>query len=544
MEDGGERQPESQQVPNTSSTSHPAETILKIMAAELSNATKKCIEGEIFCFEAMFPAYSGEAEQDPLKIFKATSDPDTMYMHEAMREKDAGEFQKAMKKEWEDQLKNENFSIIHWTSLPEGATIFQTVWQMKQKRDIRTREVKKYKARLNFDGSKMKYGRDYNQTYAPVASWNSIRTLLIVSAMLGWKTKQIDYVLAFPQAPVERELYMKLPAGFKVVDGNSNEYILKLHQNIYGGKAASRVWYQYLTKVLVDKLEFKKSNYDECVFYKGNVMKPDGSIHLTQPHLIDQILKDLNMQEDTATRPIPAASSKLLSKHSDSPEFDGSFHYRSVIGKLNYLEKGSRPDIAYIVHQCARFSTCPKKEHGKAVRWLARYLKGIKDKGLILRPDRTKGLEVYVNADFAGNWDPKEYEDCNTARSRHGYFINFAGCPILWKSQLQTEIALSSTESEYTGISYSLREAIPIMNLFKEMMIKYEIPIESPIAEVHYRVFEDNTGTLEIARVHKFQPRTKHLDCRLHHFRSYIGNGITIHKIDAKEQPADVLRNL
>jgi len=171
---------------------------------------------------------------------------------------------------------------------------------------------------------------------------------------------------------------------------------------------------------------------------------------------------------------------------------------------------------------------------------LARYLKGTRDKGTILRPDKTKGLEVYVDADFAGNWDPREFEDPDTARSRHGYFITFAGCPIVWKSQLQTEIALSSTESEYTGLSYALREAIPIMRLFQEM-IDNGIPIESSEAKVHCKVFEDNTGALEIAKVHKFRPRTKHLNNRLHHFRSYVDNGITIHKIDTKEQPADML---
>ena len=60
-------------------------------------------------------------------------------------------------------------------------------------------------------------------------------------------------------------------------------------------------------------------------------------------------------------------------------------------------------------------------------------------------------------------------EDRDTACSRHGYIIKYMGCPIIWKSQLQTEIALSSTESEYTGLSYALREAIPIMSLLQEM---------------------------------------------------------------------------
>jgi hypothetical protein len=79
--------------------------------------------------------------------------------------------------------------------------------------------------------------------------------------------------------------------------------------------------------------------------------KPNGSIHLTQPHLIDQILEDLRLDaDDVKTKSTPAASSKLLSRHTKSVDFDGSFNYHSVIGKLNYLEKGSQSDIAYITH--------------------------------------------------------------------------------------------------------------------------------------------------------------------------------------------------
>jgi hypothetical protein len=74
-------------------------------------------------------------------------------------------------------------------------------------------------------------------------------------------------------------------------------------------------------------------------------------------------------------------------------------------------------------------------------------------------------------------WDPKEAAlDRDTARSQHGYIIKYAGSPLLWKSQLQTEIAMSTTESEYTGLSYALRDAIPVMELLKEMK-SYGYPI-------------------------------------------------------------------
>lgn len=69
----------------------------------------------------------------------------------------------------------------------------------------------------------------------------------------------------------------------------------------------------------------------------------------------------------------------------------------------------------------------------------------------------------------SGNWNTDDTENPDNARSRHGYVICYAGLPIIWKSQLQSEVALSTTEAEYTGLSYSLRDAISIINLLKEM---------------------------------------------------------------------------
>ena len=87
-----------------------------------------------------------------------------------------------------------------------------------------------------------------------------------------------------------------------------------------------------------------------------------------------------------------------------------------------------------------------------------------------MRPMPDKGLEVFVEARFCGDWDAKEAaSDRVTARLRHGYIIRYAGCPLFLKSQLQTEIALSLTESEYSGLSYARRDAIPIMELLKEL---------------------------------------------------------------------------
>ena len=203
---------------------------------------------------------------------------------------------------------------------------------------------------------------------------------------------------------------------------------------------------------------------------------------------------------------MPAACSRILSCGTNSVPFDMSFHYCSVIGMLNYLDAGSCSDIAYATHQCARFAADPKMEHGKAVHWIGQYLNGTKDKGMLFMPDSSLGLEVYVDADFAGNWNRNEVpHDRDMARSCHRYVIKFMGCLIMWKSQLQMEIALSSTESEYTGLSYALCETIPMMELLKEMRLT-GLPVTPANADMHCQVFEDNSGAIKMAQVHKYCP--------------------------------------
>ena len=68
----------------------------------------------------------------------------------------------------------------------------------------------------------------------------------------NWTTKQIDYVQAFPQAPAEKDLYLKVQAGFEVEVGKKGDYALTFHKNVYGQKQAGRVWYNYQTQKLLE----------------------------------------------------------------------------------------------------------------------------------------------------------------------------------------------------------------------------------------------------------------------------------------------------
>ena len=136
---------------------------------------------------------------------------------------------------------------------------------------IKTQDVYKWKAQLNIDNSRMVHKRDYDQTYDPVASWDIIRLLLILVLVHSWHTIQLDYVLAFNQAPVDRNMYMNIPKGFEVEGAKKGEYVFKIKKDTYGQKQAGRVWNKHLCAKL-EKVGFKQSITDECVFYKEDMI--------------------------------------------------------------------------------------------------------------------------------------------------------------------------------------------------------------------------------------------------------------------------------
>ena len=91
--------------------------------------------------------------------------------------------------------------------------------------------------------------------------------------------------------------------------------------------------------------------------------------------------------------------------------------------------------------------------------------------------DKTKELEVYVDADFAGGWSSADSESADNVLSCTGFVICYANCLILWCSKLQTEIALSTAEAEYITLSHALRKAIPIQSLTKEISCVFPLHI-------------------------------------------------------------------
>ena len=147
------------------------------------------------------------------------------------------------------------------------------------------------------------------------------------------------------------------------------------------------------------------------------------------PFLLIELLRtlDLNWLSTTSTTKgardnIPATYS-LFTKGVDGPARKAKWKYRGLIGVLDYLQGTTRPDISMATHQCASFSTSPKLCHERAVKKIVRYLLDTKDRGIIFRSDFSRGLECFVDADFAGDWKDGDHSSLESVLSRTGFVI-------------------------------------------------------------------------------------------------------------------------
>jgi hypothetical protein len=215
---------------------------------------------------------------------------------------------------------------------------------------------------------------------------------------------------------------------------------------------------------------------------------------------------------------------------------------------LSYLANSVRPEIQMAMHQTARFSVNQMRSHELAIMQIGRYLCDNAESGIIYKVDKSKGLEVYADADFAGGWDNADSQNADNVFSRTGFVICYANCPIVWCSKLQTGIVLSTAEAEYIAISHALHETIPIQNLIKEISCIFHI--STPMTDFCITLYKDNLSAIAMAEFLKFTPRTKHIAIKYHHFWSRVhtsaskSGDIKIKYISTKKQIADIFTKL
>jgi hypothetical protein len=119
--------------------------------------------------------------------------------------------------------------------------------------------VENFKARFVARGFTHKEGIDYEETFSPVARYTSIRTIISLALVLGWKLHQMDVKTTFLNGKIEQEVFVEQPYGF--VLHNKGTHVCKLRKALYGLKQAPRVWYDKIDGFL-KSLGFQKSDVD------------------------------------------------------------------------------------------------------------------------------------------------------------------------------------------------------------------------------------------------------------------------------------------
>jgi hypothetical protein len=185
-------------------------------------------------------------------------------------EKEPTCFEEAIQmKEWVDAMTEEYQSIIKndvWEIVPrpKSKDVVSSKWLFKIKHAVDGR-IEKYKERFVACGFSQKESIDHEETFAPVARYTSIRTIIVLAAKMKWKLHQMDVKTTFLNGVIEEEVYIEQPQAFEVEDRKS--HVCRLKKALYRLKQAPRAWYGWIDSFLMS-LGFTKSKVDSNLYFK------------------------------------------------------------------------------------------------------------------------------------------------------------------------------------------------------------------------------------------------------------------------------------
>ena len=482
------------------------------------------------------------SDDEPMAYIIEEDEPKTFYR--ATHGTDSDQWQSAIDKELHALKKNETWQVV---DRPADRKIIGSKWVFKIKRDSMG-NIEKYKARLVAKGFTQVEGLDYDELFAPVIRFDSLRLLLAIAATKGWRPQQMDVTAAFLYPELHEELYMQLPEGYR-----EEGKVARLTKCIYGLKQSPREWYTRLSHTLKD-LGFRSSQFDPCVFIhtketfyvavyvddlslfgpSGNLMetikstlsntyemKDLGTLHwllgleiifsltgidVKQTAYIDKVLNRFQMA-DSHPCAIPIDPNTRIVD--GQPLGPSDIHlYQSIVGSLMYAVSATRPDLCFPVTYLSPFNHSPTTSHLQATKRVLRYLRGTREIGLHYPYDNTLELRAFTDSDYA---------NCPiTRKSISGNIIQLSKATISWRSKKQKSVSTSTAEAEYQALSLAAKQAMWTTTALRELTGTL---VTTPI------LLCDNKAAIDIASNPKISDRSKHIDVHFHFVREQIENG-------------------
>ena len=184
--------------------------------------------------------------------------PEPKNINEALSGPEKVEWKNAIDEEMDSMNRNSVWELVK--SNPKQKVV-GCKWVFRRK--INPDGDIQYKARLVGQGFNQILGQDYEETYSPVVRFETVRSIISLSASHGMIMHHMDVSSAFLNGTLKEEIYMRQPPGI-TIEGKE-DYVCKLSKSIYGLKQSSKCWFEEINKTLVE-LDFKQSPNDSCLY--------------------------------------------------------------------------------------------------------------------------------------------------------------------------------------------------------------------------------------------------------------------------------------
>ncbi|CAG8631360.1 2345_t:CDS:1, partial [Acaulospora colombiana] len=518
----------------------------------------------------------------PDYVFQTSTTLEPKSLAEALSRPDGDKWLDAAWNEILAHVKNGTFEPV---PLPHGKKAIGCRWVFKVKRNS-DGSTERYKGRIVAKGYLQREGIDYSDTFAPTTSLAAMRVVLAIAAREDMEIESIDVSTAYLNGEIDAEVYMDVPEGLQIggTEGDPSTK-LKLAKGLYGIKQAGRLWNRKLRSIL-DTLGFSCTDADHSVYiYQRNgtrIILPayvdDLTICSNSTSAISQFKADLanhlefrdlgptefilgiKVERDRSKRRLCLSQctyiKDILDEHLDGyKSSDGGVNavltpmnqsrlsskdvprtpeelkkvkdsrYLETIGKLLYLQRATRPDIAFAVNRLCRFGANPGLPHVAALKHLLRYLAGTVNYKLVYDPiPSTDAFVTYADADLGGNVD--------NSRSTGGFAIMIGSGAVNWGSRLQRQVSLSSTESEYTNASAVGCEVIWTRYLLEDI----GFPVNSPSP-----IYLDSNSAGQVMKNPEHQSSMKHVHRSYNWVREKVENkDLRVCRVAGEDNPADI----